>query len=67
MIQNSLKFVRKGPIDNKSASFQVMAWRHHSVGCTYINIHIYFFYDIVYYKNAFAPPVGKTTNNIRSL
>ena len=27
LIQMSLKFVSKGPIDNKSALFQVMAWR----------------------------------------
>ena len=27
LIQISLKFVPHGPIDNKSALFQVMAWR----------------------------------------
>ena len=27
MIKISLKYVHQGPIDNKSALFQVMAWR----------------------------------------
>ena len=37
LIEIPLKFVPEGPIDNKSASVQVMAWHHTSAKCHNLN------------------------------